>query len=93
MGLEQSLRLRRVGDFLGIEARAFILDHQQHASIGLAEASHLNLLGWVLPVPVDNRIGECLSQSQFDLREMPQSGPGRIARRAASRAHGKRPTY
>jgi hypothetical protein len=70
MGLEQSLRLSRIRDFLRIEAGAFILDHQQHASIGLAEASHINLLGWVLVIPVHNSIGECLSQGQFDLREM-----------------------
>jgi hypothetical protein len=70
MGGKQALCLGGIRDFLGIEARAFILDHQQHASIGLAEASHLNLLGWVLPVPMNNRVGERLSQSQFDLREM-----------------------
>ncbi len=47
MGLEQALRLSGIRDFLRIEARAFILDDQQHASIGLAEASDINLLGWV----------------------------------------------
>lgn len=70
MGLVQALRLGGIRDFLRIEAGAFILDYQQHASIGLAEASHINLLGWVLVVPVNNSIGECLSQGQFDLREM-----------------------
>jgi len=75
MGFEQALRLGGIRNFLRIEARAFILDHQQHASIGLAEASHINLLGWVLPVPMNYSIGERLSQSQFDLREMAFSTP------------------